>query len=82
MFSKNKLAKSILIRNVNNIAGLGSLSSGLEHFGVAKIGFLALLDKTRKCKIKHRVPIQGDQDHFLAKEMLISLSILKLHKNP
>ena len=26
--------------------------------------------------------IQGDQDHFLAKEMLISLSILKLHKNP
>ena len=26
--------------------------------------------------------IQGDQDHFYAKEMLISLSILKLHKNP
>ena len=26
--------------------------------------------------------IQGDQDHFLCKEMLISLSILKLHKNP
>ena len=26
--------------------------------------------------------IQGDQDHFLSKEMLITLSILKLHKNP
>ena len=26
--------------------------------------------------------IQGDQDHFLAKEMLISPSVLKLHKNP
>ena len=26
--------------------------------------------------------IQGDQDHFLPKEMLISPSILKLHKNP
>ena len=26
--------------------------------------------------------VQGDQDHFYAKEMLISLSILKLHKNP
>ena len=26
--------------------------------------------------------VQGDQDHFLAKEMLISPSILKLHKNP
>ena len=26
--------------------------------------------------------IQGVQDHFLRKEMLISLSILKLHKNP
>ena len=26
--------------------------------------------------------IQGDQDHFLPKEMLISLSILKLNKNP
>ena len=26
--------------------------------------------------------LQGDQDHFLAKEMLISPSILKLHKNP
>ena len=26
--------------------------------------------------------IQGDQDHFYAKEMLISHSILKLHKNP
>ena len=26
--------------------------------------------------------LQGDQDHFLCKEMLISPSILKLHKNP
>ena len=26
--------------------------------------------------------LQGDQDHFFPKEMLISLSILKLHKNP
>ena len=26
--------------------------------------------------------VQGVQDHFLCKEMLISLSILKLHKNP
>ena len=26
--------------------------------------------------------IQGGQDHFFPKEMLISLSILKLHKNP
>ena len=26
--------------------------------------------------------VQGDQDHFLSKEMLISPSILKLHKNP
>ena len=26
--------------------------------------------------------LQGDQDHFLAKEMLISPSILKLLKNP
>ena len=26
--------------------------------------------------------LQGDQDHFLIKEMLISLSILQLHKNP
>ena len=26
--------------------------------------------------------VQGDQDHFLCKEMLISRSILKLHKNP
>ena len=25
--------------------------------------------------------IQGDQDHFFPKEMLISPSILKLHKN-
>ena len=28
------------------------------------------------------VKVQGDQDHFYAKEMLISLSILKLRKNP
>ena len=26
--------------------------------------------------------VQGDQDHFLCKEMLISPSILKLQKNP
>ena len=26
--------------------------------------------------------VQGDQDHFFPKEMLISPSILKLHKNP
>ena len=26
--------------------------------------------------------LQGDQDHFFPKEMLISPSILKLHKNP
>ena len=26
--------------------------------------------------------LQGDQDHFFTKEMLISPSILKLHKNP
>ena len=26
--------------------------------------------------------VQGGQDHFFPKEMLISLSILKLHKNP
>ena len=26
--------------------------------------------------------VQGDQDHFLCKEMLLSPSILKLHKNP
>ena len=26
--------------------------------------------------------VHGDQDHFLCKEMLISGSILKLHKNP
>ena len=26
--------------------------------------------------------VQGDQDHFFTKEMLISPSILKLHKNP
>ena len=28
------------------------------------------------------VLLQGDQDHFLSKEMLLSPSILKLHKNP
>ena len=26
--------------------------------------------------------VQGDQDHFFTKEMLISPSLLKLHKNP
>ena len=26
--------------------------------------------------------LQGDQDHFFSKEMLITPSILKLHKNP
>ena len=26
--------------------------------------------------------LQGDQDHFLCKEMLITPLILKLHKNP
>ena len=29
-----------------------------------------------------KLTVQGDQDHFYAKEMLISPSILKLHKNP
>ena len=28
------------------------------------------------------INLQGDQDHFLSKEMLISPLILKLHKNP
>ena len=35
--------------------------------------------------ILYRFPygrVQGDQDHFFPKEMLISPSILKLHKNP
>ena len=32
--------------------------------------------------IKGHEKLQGVQDHFLSKEMLISLSILKLHKNP
>ena len=31
---------------------------------------------------KTRIQLQGDQDHFFPKEMPISLSILKLHKNP
>ena len=30
----------------------------------------------------YKFHLQGDQDHFLSKEMLISPSILKLHKNP
>ena len=35
------------------------------------------------CKFKqYQIYVQGDQDHFYAKEMLISPSILKLHKNP
>ena len=33
-------------------------------------------------RILFAVKIQGDQDHFFTKEMLISPSILKLHKNP
>ena len=32
-------------------------------------------------KLTNSVTIQGVQDHFLCKEMLISPSILKLHKN-
>ena len=34
------------------------------------------------CNNSRDCNIQGVQDHFLSKEMLISLSILKLHKNP
>ena len=37
-------------------------------------------EKPQECKTCGQ--IQGDQDHFFTKEMLISLSILKLHKNP
>ena len=33
-------------------------------------------------KIDFWIILQGGQDHFLPKEMLISTSILKLHKNP
>ena len=33
-------------------------------------------------KKENSMHVQGDQDHFLCKEMLISPSILKLHKNP
>ena len=41
------------------------------------------LEKVVGMELSHiEKKIQGDQDHFLPKEMLISLSILKLHKNP
>ena len=33
-------------------------------------------------KVRQNPTLQGGQDHFFPKEMLISLSILKLHKYP
>ena len=45
---------------------------------------LLLWDIIQTLNLKYRIllGIQGDQDHFFPKEMLISPSILKLHKNP
>ena len=50
---------------------------GKINDGVQIKAFLA------KNKLMHIVKVlQGDQDYFYAKEMLISLSIFKSHKNP
>ena len=49
-----------------------------EKFG-SPISAMTELLSASSCK---RYVVQGDQDHFFTKEMLISLSILKLQKNP
>ena len=54
----------------------------LYHKQARVAGSSRLLENKQLSSKSFAYLLQGDQDHFLCKEMLISPSILKLHKNP
>ena len=71
-----KRCLSIFKKVTDILAKLKCTSFEMTYVGFLQFKYPAIFAKL------YKVWLQGGQDHFFPKEMLISLSILKLHKNP